>query len=71
MAGTVSLYGKSLSEYTSYPYTFKTLTKAKNKCSEKINCGGITYEPKSGRYTTRRGTGFTNSSSADISWLKP
>ena len=35
-----------------------------------LDCGGITYEPRSSKYTLRRGTTLRTSPSGEISWKK-
>ena len=53
-------------------YKFDSLQAAKDafcKCACNRKCGGITYEPKSKKYTLRRGKSLKDSPSGEISWL--
>merc|ERR1711937_222301 len=53
-------------------YKFDSLQAAKDafcKCACNRKCGGITYEPRSKKYTLRRGTTLKDSPSGEISWL--
>ena len=54
------------------PYKFDSLDEAQAafcKCSCTRKCGGITYEPRSKKYTLRKGTTLKNSPSGEISWI--
>ena len=67
----IANYDKYLHEYTSPNYIFPTLLSAQQACSQKTDCGGVTYEPGYVRYTTRKGLDLRPSSSSEISWLNP
>ena len=69
--GWISFYGKYLSGYTSTPFIFTSLIAAEQACSEKRECGGVTYEPFNDRYTTRKVAKLIESPSGEISWLNP
>jgi len=62
--------GKYLSGYSSGVYKYGSLEQALSQCSDRPDCGGVTYEPYSRRYTLRRGYTLKNSPSGEISWTK-
>ena len=71
--------GKYLSGYCSgcscrdrVGFRFNSLEEAQTafcQCSCNRKCGGITYQPKSKKYTLRKGTTLKDSRSGEISWL--
>ena len=60
---------KYLSGYTFSPYKFSSLDAAQQACAKKSDCGGVTYEPYSKKYSTRRGTKLFKSPSKEVSYL--
>jgi len=62
--------GKYLSGYSSGQHNYPNLQEAAKQCYQRKDCGGITFEPKTKKFTLRKGTSLKNSPSHEISWTK-
>ncbi|XP_063674976.1 uncharacterized protein LOC134811815 [Bolinopsis microptera] len=60
--------GKYLSGYSNGQAKFDTLSDAVAQCPQRSDCGGITYETYSGKYTLRKGSELKPSPANAISW---
>ncbi|XP_063695080.1 uncharacterized protein LOC134826584 isoform X2 [Bolinopsis microptera] len=60
--------GKYLSGYSAGVAKYDTVSAAVAECPKRPDCGGITYEPYSGKYTLRKGSELKASPSKEISW---
>ncbi|XP_063677780.1 uncharacterized protein LOC134813832 [Bolinopsis microptera] len=62
--------GKFLSRYSAGTAKYSTLLVAQDECLKRSDCGGITYESFSKKYSLRKGTEFKDSPSGlEISWI--
>ncbi|XP_063686856.1 uncharacterized protein LOC134820410 isoform X2 [Bolinopsis microptera] len=61
--------GKYLSGYSVGTAKYDSLLKAQSECLIRSDCGGITYETLSKKFTLRRGVNLKDSPSSEISWM--
>jgi hypothetical protein len=61
---------KFLASYASGTYVYNTETLAKDACSARTDCKGVTRQPSEIRYTLRTGLVLYDSGSGEISWQK-
>ncbi|XP_063686383.1 uncharacterized protein LOC134820061 [Bolinopsis microptera] len=61
--------GKYLSGYSAGTAKYDSLLKAQSECLKRSDCGGITYETSSRKFTLRTGIDLKDSSSSEISWI--
>ena len=61
---------KFLASYASGTYVYNTETLAKDACSARTDCKGVTRQPSGIRYTLRTGLVLYDSGSGEISWQK-
>ncbi|XP_063692111.1 uncharacterized protein LOC134824257 [Bolinopsis microptera] len=61
--------GKYLSGYSAGTAKYDSLLKAQSECLKRSDCGGITYETASKKFTLRKGIDLKDSSSGEISWM--
>ena len=60
--------GKALAGYVSSgTYVYANETAAKDACTARVDCNGVTQEPT--KYTLRAGSTLTGSSKGEVSWL--
>merc|ERR1712216_796346 len=63
--------GMYLGGYSKGKHKYNNLQTAARACYKRgKGCGGITYEPKSKKFTLRRGTKLRKSPSREVSWTK-
>jgi hypothetical protein len=61
---------KFIAKYASGTYAYDSETGAKDACTARTDCNGITRQPSTTRYTLRTGENLQTSSSLEISWKK-
>lgn len=61
--------GKYLGGYSAGTAKYDTLLKAQSECLERSDCGGITYETYSKKYSLRSGTDLQDSPHGEVSWM--
>ncbi|XP_063684285.1 uncharacterized protein LOC134818588 [Bolinopsis microptera] len=62
--------GKYLDSYSAGTAKYDSLLKAQSECPKRSDCGGITYEPSSKKFTLRRGVVLKDSTRSEISWVE-